>query len=471
MKSTCDLFKHAARKALDNPHLQQALRSVDERLRAMRDAAFQELPNAEELREQGRRIRDHALSRLDDYLELLEENVTRLGGKVHWAEDAAAARKIIEEIAVSRGVRTVVKGKSMVGEEIALNSGLEARGLEVVETDLGEYIIQIAQEPPSHIVGPAIHKTREQIAQLFHDKLNAPLMDDSEEMTLFARNLLREKFLSADMGITGANFVVASTGAAVLLENEGNIRLSTTLPRIHVALTGIEKVVPTWEDLTTLLRLLPRSATGQKLSSYVSLFLGARRPGEPDGADEFHLVLLDNGRTRILADEALRESLRCIRCGACLNTCPVYLKVGGHAYGWVYSGPIGSVLTPQLLDDRRSASALPYATTLCGACAEVCPVKIDIPRILTELRRRYAEDSDWGPAPRAERCAALLAGKVMADRRLYEGAGRMARWARPLMESGPPLLRRALSTFPPPADRPYRQEVRRSRDGKGNDHD
>ncbi len=466
MKPRCELFDSISRKALEDPHLQEALRGIDERLRAMRDAAFRELPGAEGLREQARRIRDHALDHLDTYLERLEENVTRLGGTVHWAGDAAEARKVVEELAVSRGVRTVVKGKSMVGEEIALNDGLEALGLDVVETDLGEYIIQLAHETPSHIVGPAIHKTRAQIADLFREKLGAPLMDDPEDMTRFARENLRKRFLSADMGITGANFLVASTGAVALFENEGNIRLSTTLPRLHVAITGIEKVVPAWEDLSVLMQLLPRSATGQKLSSYVSLLLGPRRRREPDGADEFHLVLLDNGRTGILADEELRESLRCIRCGACLNTCPVYLKIGGHAYGWVYSGPIGAVLTPQLIQDRRSASALPYATTLCGACAEVCPVKIDIPRLLTALRKRYAEDPAWGPASRTERGLFHLAGTVLGDRRLYEMTGRMARLLHPLLES-----RLGASPFPPPAEIPFRHMAsaiaEADREGKG----
>lgn len=466
MKPRCDLFDSMSRKALEDPHLQEALRGIDERLRAMRDAAFRELPGAEGLREQARRIRDHALDHLDTYLERLEENVTRLGGTVHWAGDASEARKVVEDLAVSRGVRTVVKGKSMVGEEIALNDGLEALGLDVVETDLGEYIIQLAHETPSHIVGPAIHKTRAQIADLFREKLGAPLMDDPEDMTRFARENLRKRFLSADMGITGANFLVASTGAVALFENEGNIRLSTTLPRLHVAITGIEKVVPAWEDLSVLMQLLPRSATGQKLSSYVSLLLGPRRRREPDGADEFHLVLLDNGRTGILADEELRESLRCIRCGACLNTCPVYLKIGGHAYGWVYSGPIGAVLTPQLIQDRRSASALPYATTLCGACAEVCPVKIDIPRLLTALRKRYAEDPAWGPASRTERGLFHLAGTVLGDRRLYEMTGRMARLLHPLLES-----RLGASPFPPPAEIPFRHMAsaiaEADREGKG----
>jgi len=451
MKPSCELFDTLSRKALEDPHLQEALRGIDKRLRAMRDEAFQELPDAEGLRNQARRIRDHVLDNLDTYLERLEENVTRLGGTVHWAEDAASARKVVEDLAVSRGVNSVVKGKSMVSEEIGLNEGLEALGIDVVETDLGEFIIQLAGETPSHIVGPAIHKTRRQIAELFHRELGAPLMDEPEDMTRFARETLRKRFLGADMGITGANFLVASAGAVVLFENEGNIRLSTTLPPVHVAVTGIEKVVPTWEDLSVLMQLLPRSATGQKLSTYVSLLMGPKRKMEPDGADEFHLVLLDNGRSRILGDGEFRESLRCIRCGACLNTCPVYLKVGGHAYGWVYSGPIGSVLTPQLIQDPHSASALPYATTLCGACAEVCPVKIDIPRILTALRRRYAEDPAWGPASWTERGIFYLAGTILGDRRLYETTGRIARMFRPVLES-----RLTGSPFPPPAKTPFR---------------
>lgn len=458
MEPRCDQFVNASRKGLQDPHLQEALRSIDANLRAMRDAAFEKLPDAEHLRDQAQVLRDHTLEHLDFYLEQLEENVTRLGGTVHWAEDAASARRIVENLAAERGVRTVVKGKSMVSEEIGLNEGLAARGLDVVETDLGEYIIQLACEPPSHLVGPAIHKTREQIAQLFCDTLDAPLMDDPKNMALFARRKLRERFLAADMGVTGANFLVAASGAVVLLENEGNIRLSTTIPRIHVAITGIEKVVPTWEDLSVLLRLLPRSATGQKLSAYVSLFLGPRRAGEPDGPDEFHLVLVDNGRSRILADASFRESLRCIRCGACLNTCPVYLKIGGHAYGWVYSGPIGSVITPQLLQDPRCTSTLPFASTLCGACADVCPVKIDIPRILAELRSRFAMDPSWGPVPRAEQGLFRLAGTVLSHRCLYEGVGRVARILYP-------LIRRLGFTnpFPPPAARPYRRSRKQGR--------
>lgn len=457
MEPRCDRFFDVSRKALDDPHLQEALRSVDGRLRAMRDAAFEALSNGEELRERARSIRDHTLDHLDQYLVELEENVKVLGGTVHWAEDARAARMIVEQIALTRGVKRIVKGKSMVSEEVDLNRGLEANGLEVVETDLGEFIIQLANEPPSHLVGPAIHKTKGQIAQLFCDALDAPLMDDPERMTLFARKTLRERFLKADMGITGANFVVAQSGAVILLENEGNIRLSTTVPRIHVALTGIEKVVPTWQDLAVLLKLLPRSATGQKLSSYVSMFFGPKRGNEFDGANEFHLVLLDNGRSRILADKQFRESLRCIRCGACLNTCPVYLKSGGHAYGWVYSGPIGSILTPQLLQRRKVAANLPYASTLCGACSSVCPVKIDIPGVLIELRRRFSQDPDWGPSPRIESGLFRLAGMVMGRKHLYDAAGSAARCLQPLAKLGAPLAR-GRAPLPELSKTPFRKK-------------
>jgi L-lactate dehydrogenase complex protein LldF len=457
MEPRCDQFFNLSREALQDPHLQEALRSVDRQLRALRDAAFKALGNGEELREAARAIRDHTLDHLDQYLVQLEENVAKLGGTVHWAEDAKAARLIVEQLALTRGVRRIVKGKSMVSEEIDLNRGLEAHGLDVVETDLGEFIIQLAHEPPSHLVGPAIHKTKGQIAQLFCDALDAPFMDEPEKMTFFARKTLREKFLKADMGITGANFIVAQTGAVILLENEGNIRLSTAIPRIHVALTGIEKVVPTWKDLAVLLKLLPRSTTGQKLCSYVSMFLGSKRPLEPDGAEEFHLILLDNGRSRILADRQFRQSLRCIRCGACLNTCPVYLKAGGHAYGWVYSGPIGSILTPQLLKERHVASSLPFASTLCGACSSICPVKIDIPGILTELRQRFAQDPDWGPAPWMEKGLFRLAGTIMGHQHLYSVAGKAARCLQPVMDAvNPPVLQQR-GPMPKLSKKPFRK--------------
>jgi L-lactate dehydrogenase complex protein LldF len=435
----------------------------------MRNSAFSLLDNPEGLREQAHNIKKETLERLDEYLEHLEKNVIRTGGRVHWARDARHARRLIETIALNNGVKTVVKGKSMVTEEIALNKALADCGIEVSETDLGEFIIQLAGEPPSHLVGPAIHKTKEQIAELFSEKLGVRRMEDPQEMTMFARKILRKKFLNADMGITGVNFAVAETGSIVLFENEGNIRLSTTLPKIHVAIMGIEKVIPTLEDLNVFLKLLARSTTGQKLSSYISIITGPKRDGERDGAEEFHLIILDNGRSRILADEELRETLYCIRCGACLNFCPVYLKIGGHSYGWVYSGPIGSILTPQLIN-RKQAYLLPYASTLCGACAEVCPVKINIPKILLVLRKRLIEDPKWGkPTSMTERVIFALYAYIMQNRWLYEKASRIARIAqRPFMKKGvlknlpPPLNRWSRHHEVAPLEKTFKQQWRKS---------
>ena len=427
MKVSCHKFKQESKRALGDSHLQKALRIVDERLRAKRDQAFRELENGEELRSKAHEIKKHTLEHLDEYLEKLESSVERIGGTVHWASDSKSACNIIENIALENRVHTIVKGKSMVTEEIELNDRLISRGFDVFETDLGEFIIQLADEPPSHIVGPAIHKTKEQISRLLSEKFNIERMDDPEDMTLFARKTLREKFLNADMGITGVNFAVSETGTIVLFENEGNIRLSTTLPRIHVAIMGIEKVIPTLNDLGVLIKLLARSATGQKMPVYMSMISGSRRKGERDGSDVFHLVILDNGRSAILNDEPLKETLFCIRCGACLNSCPVYLKAGGHAYGWVYSGPIGSILTPQMVD-REKAGQLPYASTLCGACAEICPVKINIPGILLELRRRYTEESDWkAPTSLLEKALVSLYSSSMEKRFLYEKGAFAAR--------------------------------------------
>ena len=434
MQIRCNQFQELSKKALADTHLQEALKGIDSRLADMRNAAFALLEDGEELREKAHKIKKDTLDRLDEYLEHLEKKIIQTGGKVHWAGTANQARKIIEKLAIYKGVKTVVKGKSMVTEEIELNEGLIAQGIEVVETDLGEFIIQLAEEPPSHLIGPAIHKTKEQIAELFSEKFGVKLMEDPQEITVFARNTLRQKFLDADMGITGVNFAVAETGTIVLFENEGNIRLTTTLPKIHVAVMGIEKVIPTLDDLGVLIKLLARSCTGQKLSSYVSFINGPKRVGERDGAEEFHLVILDNGRTSVMGDSELRETLHCIRCGACLNFCPVYLKIGGHAYGWVYSGPIGSILTPQLIN-RKQAYQLPYASTLCGACAEVCPVKIDIPGILIALRKRYVEDTKWKNAtPFYERGLFALYANAMRNRFLYEDFSRMARLIqRPLL--------------------------------------
>jgi L-lactate dehydrogenase complex protein LldF len=313
--------------------------------------------------------------------------------RVHFAVDADQANAIVSEIARANDVRTVTKSKSMVSEELGLNHVLEAQGIDVFETDLGEYIIQLADETPSHLVAPALHKTRGQVAQLFAAQLGVPYSDDIEEMARIARVALRQKFLDADMGISGANFLVAETGSLVIITNEGNGRLCTSAPRVHVGLAGMEKVIPSLQDLAVFLRLLPRSATGQRITSYMSMVTGPRRPEDEDGPEEFHLVIVDNGRSRLLADPALRESLYCIRCGACLNVCPVYQRVGGHAYGWVYPGPIGSIVTPGLVGVGQ-AKDLPNASTLCGACRDACPVQINIPRMLLHLRHNIAEGSE-----------------------------------------------------------------------------
>jgi L-lactate dehydrogenase complex protein LldF len=452
MEIRSDQFGKLSEQGVRDRLLQKALKGAGLRFKEMRETAFSLLRNAEELRERAHKIRMRTLYRLDEYLEHLEGKVIQLGGKVHWAYDAREAREVVEALATQRGAKRVVKGKSMITEEIALNEGLEARGIQVTETDLGEFIIQLAGEPPSHIVGPAIHKTKEQIAKLFSEKFGVPLMKDPQEMTMLARRVLRQRFLEADMGISGVNFAVSETGSIVLVENEGNIRLTTTLPKTHVAIMSVEKVIPTLEDLGVMMKLLARSAAGQKLSCYVSVINGPRKAGENDGAEEFHLVILDNGRSRMLQDDELREVLCCIRCGACLNFCPVYLKVGGHAYGWVYSGPIGSILTPQLIE-KGQAYQLPFASTLCGACAQVCPVKIDIPRILVALRQRYEEEPRWNkPDSAFGRGAFSLHASVMRSRWLYEkGLWLARRLQSPFIRKGgfrsllPPLNR--WSTF------------------------
>ncbi len=385
-------FLAASAQAMQNPTLRRALRNVGTGFNGARLEAIDEVsPQVwEEWREEARSIKVHALDHLDYYLEMLHDKVTEAGGQVHFATDAAQANEIVAELARSRQVKLATKSKSMVSEELDLNRTLEGVGVEVFETDLGEYIIQLAEETPSHLVAPALHKTKEQVAELFNRKLGVPLTDDIEEMARVARETLREKFFNADLGISGANFVVAETGTLVIITNEGNGRLCTSAPRIHIGITGMEKVIPSVQDLAVFLRLLPRSATGQRITSYVSMVSGPRRNEDEDGPEEFHLVLVDNGRSKLLADPELRESLYCIRCGACLNICPVYQKIGGHAYGWVYPGPIGAIISPTLVG-LDQAKDLPQASSLCGACREVCPVKINIPRMLLHLRHKIVE--------------------------------------------------------------------------------
>ncbi len=373
--------------ALGDQKLQLAIYSATARMaERRRDVVSTDVfPEYQALRQHAHDIKKHTLNHLDFYLEQLEKNVEARGGKVIWAKDGAEACAFIQKLARDRGVKVIVKSKSMTTEEIHLNDHLEKDGVEAVETDLGEYILQLGGEKPYHIIAPALHKTKEDVSDVFEKHLKSKRETTPEGLTKIARIALREKFLEAGMGITGANFLVADSGAIVLVENEGNARLSSSAPKIHVAVSGIEKLIPRAQDLAVFLKLLGRSATGQPLSVYTSFLAGAKRAGEPDGPEEFYLVLLDNGRTKLLADESKRQSLYCIRCGACLNHCPVYRKIGGYNYPWVYSGPIGKILTPQFMGVEHDPW-LPYASSLCGACGEVCPVKIEIPRILLELR-------------------------------------------------------------------------------------
>ena len=372
---------------LENKNLQLAIYTGTGRLVEKRKSSLagDRIPEFEDLRTQANLIKRHTIENLDYYLEQFDNTVVAHGGKVVYCESGDQVADFILNLAKERGARLLVKSKSMTTEEIHLNERLEHNGLEAVETDLGEYIIQLAGERPYHIVAPALHKTRYEVADLFTAKLGIEKEVVPERQTMIARAVLREKFLSADIGITGANFLVADSGAVVVVENEGNARLSSSAPKIHIAVAGIEKLIPRAQDLAVFLKVLGRSATGQPLTSYTSFLSGPRRGGEIDGPEEFYVVLLDNGRTKLLEIPERRQSLYCIRCGACLNHCPVYRKIGGHNYPWIYSGPIGAIITPQFHGVERDPW-LPFASSLCGACGEVCPVKIDIPKLLLDLR-------------------------------------------------------------------------------------
>ena len=415
-------FRQRADGAMKDAFLQEALTIATTKFIGLRRDAFAGFPEGEALRDQARAIKEATLQHLDHHLETLIGNVERLGGHVHYAATPAEARSIIVDIARRTGARMAVKSKSMATEEIHLNEALEAAGITPVETDLGEYIIQLAHERPSHIITPAIHKTKGQVADLFRRELKRPVEADPEVLTRIARGELREKFLQADLGITGANFAVADTGTVVLVTNEGNGRMVTSLPRVHVAVMGVEKVVPSFTDLMVFLAILAKSATGQKLSVYTSMVQGPRRAGELEGPDEFHLVLLDGGRIAQIGGP-LREALSCLRCGACLNVCPVYRQIGGHAYGYTYPGPIGILLTA-MLEGAPAVKDLAHASSLCGACVEACPVRIDIPRMLIDLRR---EVDDKKIAPWTERVAFKLLARLLQHPRLYRFAAKAGR--------------------------------------------
>jgi L-lactate dehydrogenase complex protein LldF len=403
MQSRAHEFKQRSATALLDPELRRAMGKAKGGFQQKRRNAVDALPEFEALRQVAREIKEHTLHNLDFYLERYERAVQSAGGQVHWASTTQEAREIILEICRHAGAKRVTKGKSMVGEEMGINEALEQSGFEAVETDLGEYIIQLAKEPPSHIIAPAVHKTKDQITDLFHaHHQKYGLRDRVTEVPAIvneARTVLRDKFLTAEVGITGANFLIAETGSSIIVTNEGNGDLTNTLPRVHIVTAGIEKVIPTLEDLSTILRLLARSATGQEMSVYTTLSTGPKRKEDLDGPGEYHVVLLDNGRSQMLGNE-FHEMLRCIRCGACMNHCPVYQSVGGHAYGWVYPGPMGSVLTPLMVGLNKSFD-LPNACTLNGRCKEVCPMGIPLPDMLRKLRQRGHEQRLTPPRARA----------------------------------------------------------------------
>jgi L-lactate dehydrogenase complex protein LldF len=417
-------FPKAARGALANSQLRRNIGHATSTIRAKRARVVGEVADWEALRDAGAEIKDRTLRHLDVHLERLEEAVTHAGGTVHWARDGAEACQVVADVARSHGSDEVIKVKSLATDEIDLNQSLARAGVHAVETDLAELIIQLDGDSQSHILVPAIHRNRAEIAQIFRRELGVEVTDEPDDLTAAARAHLREKFLSVPVGVSGANFAIAETGHVVVVESEGNGRMCTTLPEVLVSVVGIEKILPRWRDLEVLLQLLPRSSTGERMNPYTSIWSGV---SNGDGPREFHLVLLDGGRTDVLADEVGRAALRCIRCSACLNVCPVYERTGGHAYESIYPGPIGAILTPQLrgLDQ---APTLPWASSLCGACYEVCPVKIDIPSILVHLRGRVVRET--GAAGLSERAAMGAMARVFASRRTYEAAQRMAKLGR-----------------------------------------
>ncbi len=391
MKYSAQKFSINAIRALENKKLRANLTRAIKHTLTKRVEVVSELSNWEELRQLAHDIKKHTIENLGYYLELFEKKAVENGINVLWAKDGDEARKFVIEIAKRRGVKLCVKSKSMVTEEIGLREFLEENGIETIETDLGEFIVQLADEMPSHITAPAMHKSRDEIGKLFAEKLGVEFTTEPEELTSIARKILRENFLNADIGISGANFLVAETGSIVIVENEGNAGLTTTLPKIHIAIAGIEKVIPRLADLTVFFKILGRSATAQRFTSYVSI-INSPRKNKPDSPEEIYLILLDNGRTEFLKSEKLKPALYCIKCGACMLACPIYQRIGGHAYGSIYPGPIGSVLTPMMFG-FDNAKDLPFASSLCGKCYEICPVKIEIHHILLWLRHKAVQEN------------------------------------------------------------------------------
>jgi L-lactate dehydrogenase complex protein LldF len=457
-------FFSASEKAIADSELRRKLANASGHHLDAAARTRNEFPGYDDEREAARRIKADAISRLDQLLLQLKQRLEANGCRVFFADDAAAARKYIVALARRGGLKRAVKGKSMTTEEIELNPALERAGLEVVETDLGEYIVQLRHERPSHILTPAIHLSKEDVGTLFHDRFGTSYTNEPERLTAVARDNLRSIFLAADLGITGVNFAIAETGTLVLVENEGNGRFSSTLPDTLVAVMGIEKVIPRLADLSHFLEVLARAGTGQKITTYTNFITRPRGPEELDGPREIHVVILDNGRSAMLADPVMREALYCLRCGACLNACPVYRRIGGHAYGYAYQGPIGSVVSPGLFGG--GAGYLPFASTLCGACREICPVKIDLPKLLLHLRwKANQSDLRWPRAAAGARRAVQRFGRMARHPRTIRMLSRIAAWMmRPLARDGyvrwmPPPFSAWTRTrdFPVPKSAPRRK--------------
>ena len=469
-------FKNRLEKGIGDKFMRGAVASAQERLRTRKIESTVELGDWEEWRSHGEEIRQHVLENLDFYLHQLSENVAKRGGHVFFAATAAEANAYIQQVAKSKDAKKIVKSKSMVTEEISMNEALEAIGCEVIETDLGEYILQLDDhDPPSHIVAPALHKNKQQIRDVFREKLAYKKTEKPEELALHAREMLRTEFLTADIGITGCNFAVAESGSISLVTNEGNARLVTTLPKTQITVMGMERLVPTYEELEVLVSLLTRSAVGQKLTSYVTTLTGPRQEGDIDGPEEFHLVILDNGRSKILGTE-FQSVLQCIRCAACINVCPVYRHIGGHSYGSIYPGPIGAVLTP-LLDGYDDHKELPYASTLCAACTEACPVKIPLHDLLHKHRQKIVEKE--GKAPISEKLAMKAFGLGSASPLMYKMGSKLAPTAlNPFttdqsISNGPGPLKSwtAIREFPAPDKKRFRDWFDEREKGGGNADD
>ena len=448
MIPTPEKYIDTAKKATADPVLQKALAGLQERFGRGTALAYQQLPEGPDLRHVAHDIRMDAIQHLDSLLDELAGNFRKNGGQVYFAQDAQEAVAYCLDVAEANNVRRVVKGKSMVTEEIRLNTALDEAGIETLETDLGEYIIQLANEAPSHIIAPAVHKSKEDVGRLFAEKLGIDYTDDPPSLTRVARKALRKKFLAADMGISGCNLACAETGHITTVSNEGNIRMASTLPPIHMVFMGMERVVSRLQDLDILLRLLCRGAAAQKLGTYVSHISGPAGPDNLDGPEQVHLVIIDNGRSRMLADPDFREMLCCIRCAACLNVCPVYGKIGGHSYGFAYSGPVGAVVTPLLVGINRAAD-LCQGETLCGACQNACPINIDLPRMLLLLRAKLADgDEKWQVSRKShlEKAGYQIWSRIMQNRRTYDLAVGAAKVFQRFLPTSNGLLR----FLPPP---------------------